>query len=150
MLKVTLSLVLVLVIGGCTTSTPVPAAFGSFIQTPNTSDEKAMVDDAIKKLTAVFPPARTRFNLQHATPDAFGTDLVTALRAKGYALAEVKPGTQVAPAAGGEQTLAYIVDQPLEPGLYRVTFIVNNQSLSRVYQSANGTLSPAGAWVRKE
>ena len=76
--------------------------------------------------------------------------MVTTLRAKGYAVAEVKPGAQVPALAAGEQSLAYILDQPLDAGLYRVTILVNSQTLSRVYQSAGGAVTPAGAWVRKE
>ena len=43
-----------------------------------------------------------------------------------------------------------ILDQA-ESNLYRVTLLVGNQSLTRAYSAAqNGTLYPAGAWVRKE
>ena len=46
--------------------------------------------------------------------------------------------------------LRYILDQA-ESNLYRVTLLVGNQSLTRAYSAAqNGTLYPAGAWVRKE
>lgn len=147
--KTTLLMSLLVGLAGCATA-PEQASFGSFVQTPNASDDKAMADDAVKKLIALYPPARTRFNLQHVTADTFGANLVTALRAKGYALAEVKPSAQAAPAAAGEQALSYIVDQPLDPGLYRVTILINKQTLSRVYQSNSGALAPAGAWVRKE
>ncbi|MEG2900603.1 MAG: hypothetical protein RR983_09825 [Massilia sp.] len=34
--------------------------------------------------------------------------------------------------------------------MYRVTILVNSQTLSRVYQSSGGAVTPAGAWVRKE
>jgi hypothetical protein len=144
-------LILVGLVGlsGCA-STPVPAEFGNFVQSPNAADDKAMAIDAVKKLTAAYPPARTRFNLQHTTPDAFGANLVTGLRASGYALAEVKPGMAALPTAAGDQALSYVVDQPLGAGLYRVTIQINKQTLSRVYQPESGVLTPAGAWVRKE
>jgi hypothetical protein len=145
------SLVVLLVAGlaGCA-STPAPASYGSFVQAPVATDDKAMADDVVKKLAALYPPAKTRFNLQHATPDAFGISMVSALRTKGYAVAEVKPGAQAPVGAAGEQSLAYVLDQPLDAGLYRVTVLVNSQTLSRVYQSAGGTVTPASAWVRKE
>ncbi len=149
MQKYAFLLCLALGLAGCA-ATPVPATHGSFIQAPMAGDNEAMVNDVVKKLTALYPPAKTRFNLQHATPDTFGMHLVTALRGKGYAVAEVKPGVEASPVPAGEQSLAYIVDQPLAAGLYRVTLLIKSQTLSRVYQSANGTLAPAGAWVRKE
>jgi hypothetical protein len=136
-------------LAGCA-STPAPATYGNFVQTPVATDDKAMADDVVKKLAALYPPAKTRFNLQHPTPDAFGIAMVATLRAKGYALAEVKPDAQAPALAAGEQSLAYIIDQPLDAGLYRVTVLVNSQTLSRVYQSAGGVVTPAGAWVRKE
>ena len=136
-------------LAGCA-STSAPATYGSFVQAPVPTDDKAMADDVVKKLAALYPPAKTRFNLQHATPDVFGIAMVTTMRAKGYAVAEVTPGAQPAALAAGEQSLAYILDQPLDAGLYRVTVLVNSQTLSRVYQSAGGAVTPAGAWVRKE
>jgi hypothetical protein len=149
MQKTALLVLLVAGLAGCA-SAPAPATYGSFVQKPVATDEKAMADDVVKKLAALYPPARTRFNLQHATPEAFGIGMVAALRAKGYALAEVKPGTRAPALAAGEQSLAYVIDQPLGAGLYRVTVLVDSQSLSRVYQSAGGAVTPAGAWVRKE
>ena len=149
MQKTALLVLLVAGLAGCA-STPAPGTYGSFVQAPVATDDKAMADDVVKKLAVLYPPAKTRFNLQHATPDAFGIAMVTTLRAKGYAVAEVKPGAQVPALAAGEQSLAYILDQPLDAGLYRVTILVNSQTLSRVYQSAGGAVTPAGAWVRKE
>lgn len=147
--KLALSLCLLAGLAGCA-SAPAPASYGSFVKTPNAADEKTMADDAVKRLTALYPPARTRFNLQHATPDSFGGNLVTELRAKGYALAEVKPGAQPVTPTAGEQSLAYVIDQPLDPGMYRVTIFINSQSLSRVYQPVSGELKAAGPWLRKE
>lgn len=149
MQKSALLVLLIAGLAGCA-STPAPATYGSFVQAPVATDDKAMADDVVKKLAALYPPAKTRFNLQHATPDAFGIAMVETMRAKGYALAEVKPGTQAPALAAGEQALAYVIDQPLDPGLYRVTVRVNSQTLSRVYQSAGGAVTPAGAGVRKE
>lgn len=149
MQKTALLVLLIACLAGCA-SAPAPATYGSFVQTPVATDDKAMADDVVKKLAVLYLPAKTRFNLQHATPEAFGISMVAALRAKGYALAEVKPGSQAAAPAAGEQALAYVIDQPLGAGLYRVTVLVNTQTLSRVYQSAGGSVTPAGAWVRKE
>lgn len=147
--KTTLLVLLVAGLAGCA-STPAPATYGSFVQAPVATDDKAMADDVVKKLAALYPPAKTRFNLQHATPDAFGIAMVTTMRAKGYAVAEVQAGARPATLAAGEKSLAYILDQPLDAGLYRVTVLVNSQTLSRVYQSVGGVVKPAGVWVWKE
>ena len=120
-------------------------------------EDEFQKNDAVKQLVAVYPPASTRFDLQHATPDAFGSSLVESLRAKGYALLEFKPAAPASAASAATDATAtagkplrYILDQA-ESNLYRVTLLVGNQSLTRAYSAAqNGTLYPAGAWVRKE
>jgi type IV secretion system protein TrbH len=150
---------LVVGLAGCATTAP--STYGNFTQSAPAAFNQTMADDAVKQLVAVYPPASTRFDLQHATPDAFGSSLVESLRAKGYALLEFKPAAQAsgasaatdaaatAPATAGKP-LRYILDQA-ESNLYRVTLLVGNQSLTRAYSAAqNGTLYPAGAWVRKE
>lgn len=143
-------------LAGCATTTT-PSTYGNFAQSAPAAFNQTMADDAVKQLVAVYPPASTRFDLQHATPDAFGASLVQLLRAKGYALLEFKPAAQAtdatapatAPATAGKP-LRYILDQA-ESNLYRVTLLIGKQSLTRAYSAAqNGTLYPAGAWVRKE
>jgi hypothetical protein len=138
---------LVVGLAGCATTAP--STYGNFTQSAPAAFNQTMVDDAAKQLVAVYPPASTRFDLQHATPDAFGSSLVESLRAKGYALLEFKSAATDATATAGKP-LRYILDQA-ESNLYRVTLLVGNQSLTRAYSAAqNGTLYPAGAWVRKE
>jgi hypothetical protein len=96
--------------------------------------------DTVKQLVALYPPARTRFHLGQPTPDAYGSALVEALRARGYALVEFKPGT--APQAGSAEAAAatapglnlhYLLDTAASPNLYRITVMVGQQSLSRAY-----------------
>ena len=75
------------------------------------------------------------------------------------AMTDVSPAANAASTASTAATdatatagkpLRYILDQA-ESNLYRVTLLVGNQSLTRAYSAAqNGTLYPAGAWVRKE
>jgi hypothetical protein len=160
MRKVTILVLIALSTTGCA-SVPAPAIYGNFVQGPVPANDKAMADDAANKLAALYPPARTRFNLLQATPDAFGVSLVAALRMKGYALAEFTPtpaapsdaqGAAAAATTGqaGDATLAYVVDQPLDASLYRVTVLVNNQPLSRLYGAKDSAIAPAGYWVRKE
>lgn len=136
-----------------------PASYGNFVSVPTKLDEKVMADDVARKMAVVYPPAHTSIAMRQATPDVFGTTLTASLRGQGYALAEFDSGSRStnqrknAPAqrpATGDLKVAYVVDQPLSTDLYRVTVLINDQSLSRLYQSRDGTLVPAGYWVRKE
>ena len=111
----------------------------------------------MKQLIALYPPASTRFDLAQPTTDAYGAKLVQSLRLNGYALSEFVPA--VAPngtngngtvSASPGLSLAYILDAPAGLNLYRVTVMVGAQSLSRAYTAENKTVSPAGAWARKE
>ena len=143
-------------LAGCAT-TGQSTTYGNFTQSVPAALNQTMADDAAKQLVAVYPPASTQLDLQHATQDAFGVALVELLRIKGYAVSEFKPAAQVTAAtavtnepANSNKPLRYIVDQA-ESNLYRVTLLVGNQSLTRAYATAqNGTLYPAGAWLRKE
>jgi len=83
-------------LAGCATA---PAPYGNFIQNSAQANDKKVVDDVVKKLVALYPPASTRFDLQHVTPDYFGTYLVESMRAKGYAVLEFKPERRPAPPA---------------------------------------------------
>jgi len=144
-------------LAGCATA---PAPYGNFVQNSAQANDKKVVDDVVKKLAALYPPASTRFDLQHVTPDFFGTYLIESMRAKGYAVMEFKPEPKTASAASEPAaapatpglSLSYIVDQAKGSDLYRVTLVINRQqSLDRVYQVAqDGVIYPAGYWVRKE
>jgi hypothetical protein len=148
-------------LAGCATA---PAPYGNFIQNTAATNDKKIADDVVKKLVALYPPASTRFDLQHATPDFFGTYLLESMRSKGYAVLEFKPDPKAAvatataassaPAAMPSPSglsLSYIMDQAKGSDLYRVTLVINHQqSLDRVYQLQDGTIYPAGYWVRKE
>lgn len=148
-------------LGGCVSSPQLPY-YGNFLQNPDASHGKRIADDVVKELAVLYPPARTRFNLQHPTPDIFGTALVAKMRARGYALLESTPaadvpkptGTTSKGAADGPtpaaMSLSYVLDQPENLNLYRVTLVISNQSLSRVYQTKENAVYPAGYWVRKE
>ncbi len=140
---------LVVGLAGCATQQA--NTYGNFLGNAPVEFQQPLVDAAVKQLAALYPPGRTRLDLQQATPDAFGLALVAALRAKGYALQEFKPAAPAAasgPLPGG-QPLAYLLDQA-GPDLYRLTLVVGSQTLSRVYVAHQGSLQPAGAWVRKE
>lgn len=154
-----LALLLVSLAGCATAPAPAPAPYGNFIQNTAATNDKKIADDVVKKLVALYPPASTRFDLQHATPDFFGTYLLESMRSKGYAVLEFKPEPKAAVASSAPAampspsglSLSYIMDQAKGSDLYRVTLVINHQqSLDRVYQLQDGTIYPAGFWVRKE
>jgi hypothetical protein len=141
--------VLLAAVAGCGTSSK-PASYGGFAAA-SPAFEKKMADDAVKKLVTLYPPAVTRFELQHAAADPFGTSLVASLRAQGYALQERKPATKDgANGKDSSRALSYVFDQPAGTDLYRITLTIDAQSLSRVYLARDGSVAPAGYWVRKE
>lgn len=125
------------------------ARYGNFMRNTTQANDKRMAEDVVKKLVTLYPPALTRFDLQHASSDSFGTCLVTSMRTKGYAVLEYKAKTKKGKAG---VPLCYTVDQLKDNGLYRVAVLIDRQqSLNRVYKVAkDGVLYPAGYWVRKE
>lgn len=147
-------LMLATALGGCKTA-PAPSGYGSFNSDAVVAHDKKMAKDVAGKLSTLFPPAYNKLRMQHDTADMFGTTLVDSLRKNGYALAEFNgkahSGTTAKTGAqSSDVTLAYVVDQPLDPGFVRVTLFINAQSLSRLYQAKDGDIAPVGYWVRKE
>ena len=144
--------VLALALAGCATTSP----YGNYLQSA-TVDQQKLAGEAVKQLATFWPPARTRFELQQATPDAFGAALVAAMRESGYALLEFNPAAapakasaEAAPDAEAPVSLGYVLDQAGAPNLYRLTLTVGNQSISRLYREQDGELAPAGYWAHQE
>ncbi|MES2264566.1 MAG: conjugal transfer protein TrbH [Pseudomonadota bacterium] len=153
-------------LAGCATTNS-DNTYGNFIPQPLALYDRELAEDAVKRLSAVYPPAITRFDLNQATPDIFGKALVESLRNKGYALLELSPSTtsskigstdnaapnpgeNLAGQPGKGISITYVLDMPINPGWYRVTLFVGQQSFTRAYLAQDGSLHPAGAWVRKE
>ncbi len=141
---------------GCAGAPP-PAVHGYFLEAPAATPAftQAVAADAVKKLTALYPPASTRLQLLHPMQDAFGAALTTALRSAGYAIVEPVAVAAVntsgnAAVQPGATTLAYIVDRQAELGLWRLTLLLDGQPLSRLYRPEAGAAVPAGHWIRKE
>ncbi len=133
-------------ISGCAAQRP----YGDFLDQATPTNEKKIADDVMKRLTVVYPPAKTSFDLQQNTDDVFGSYFVADLRAQGYGLLEFKQKTDTSknfPATLGIP-LSYILDQGSD--LYRITVLVGEQSMTRAYLVQDGTVFPAGSWVRKE
>lgn len=155
MRKIAFIAVLALALTGCATTSP----YGNYLQSA-TVDQQKLASEAVKQLATLWPPAKTRFELQQATPDAFGAGLVKELRESGYALLEFNPEAAKAKAsaeaveapasATKALPLRYVLDQAGTSNLYRLTLTVGNQSITRPYLEQDGALVPAGYWVRKE
>ncbi|EKT4503793.1 TPA: conjugal transfer protein TrbH [Pseudomonas aeruginosa] len=150
------TIALLAVLAGCASK-----PYGNFLENAPLSTNQKLAADSVKQLVAVYPPASTRLNLVHEAPDAYGRALVSTLRARGYALQEVtdeaakkpvesKPAPATAYPASPGLALSYVIDNPTDTNLYRVTLTVGSQSLTRAYVAQNNTVHPAGEWTRKE
>lgn len=137
---------LALLVAGCATHPP----YGHFAASPAAVDE-FIAADAVKQLTAIYPPAKTRLTLAQPTPDPFGRALVRGLRQQGYALRELAPhGAKPSRSAESGLTLAYVLDDTGSLSLYRLTLHIGSQALSRAYRLESGTGVPASDWTRRE
>lgn len=163
MKRLALVALIAFVLGGCATTAP----YGNFVQPSVAVDQQQLAGDAAKQLAALWPPAKTRFELQQPTPDEFGAALVGNLRAAGYAVLEYAPqktsgaGSAAPDQKAGEPVavatpttaalpLRYVLDHDAATRLYRLTLLVGSQSITRPYLEQNRTLIPAGYWARKE
>lgn len=151
MRKIIIAALFALTLAGCATT----GQYGNFV--PTAANQQQIATDAVQQLATLYPPAKTRFELHQATPDAFGLALVNTLRERGYALLEFSPADQAkasaAPAPAGAPAalpLRYVLDQAGATNLYRLTLLVGNQSITRPYLEENGSFVPAGYWARKE
>lgn len=153
MRKIIFAALFALALGGCATT----GQYGNFVPPTATVDQQQLAREAVQQLAVLYPPAKTRLELQQATPDAFGQALVLTLRERGYALLEFNPASAKAqataasePASPAALPLRYVLDQAGDSNLYRLTLLVGNQSITRPYLVQDGSFAPAGYWVRKE
>nr|WP_011255133.1 lipoprotein [Achromobacter xylosoxidans]CAI47820.1 mating pair formation protein TrbH [Achromobacter xylosoxidans A8] len=153
MRKIIFAALFVLALGGCATT----GQYGNFVPPTATVDQQQLAREAWQQLAVLYPPAKTRLELQQATPDAFGQALVLTLRERGYALLEFNPASAKAqataanePASPAALPLRYVLDQAGDSNLYRLTLLVGHQSITRPYLVQDGSFAPAGYWVRKE
>jgi hypothetical protein len=152
MSKITFIVLLLVGLSGCATT---QSKYGNFLPPTSAAYNKTMAEDAVKQLLILYPPASTRFDLQQTTPDTFGITLVESMRAKGYALMEIKPELPAQRNSEAQNpptglSLRYVLDQVNSLNLYRVTLLVGNQSMTRAYLVQDSTVHPAGLWSRKE
>lgn len=162
-MRAPLTLLAVVCLAGCgTTSSTTGGTYGNFLSSAPATHEKQLADDAARQLQRLYPPASTRLDLKQPSGDAFGRQLVEALRSQGYALQEVlPPGSapaassatapqEAATHAGASVPFNYVLDAIASPNLYRVTLILGSQSITRAYVPQSDAIHPAGAWVRRE
>lgn len=133
-------MVIVLLIAGCVVKTE-----QNFQLTPKLTqvEQQQIVNDTVKKLIELYPPAKTRLRFQ-ANEDTFGISLLHDLREEGY---EIQEQSQNTPNDPSGLQVRYILDQAGD--LYRVTVMIGSNSLSRPYSEENGVLTAAGFWVHK-
>jgi hypothetical protein len=168
-----LSLTLALVLQGCGGN----AFHGNHLGESSAVDQNQLASEAANQLTALYPPARVKLELQQVAQDPFGQSLVKRLREKGFAIVEFdtkgsgkaeSPTETAAPAQGLVKeppkpiitsvdpqamrtlSLRYVLDQAGTENLYRMNLLVGSQSISRPYRIQNGRMVAAGAWIRKE
>ena len=153
MRKIIFAALFVIALGGCATT----GQYGNFVPPTATVDQQQLAREAVQQLAVLYPPAKTRLELQQATPDAFGQALVLTLRERGYALLEFNPASAKAqataasePASPAALPLRYVLDQAGDSNLYRLTLLVGHQSITRPYLVQDGSFAPAGYWARKE
>ena len=137
-------MMLVLLLAGCAAKTE---QIENYVHTVSTADQELIAHDAVKKLVEIYPPAKTRLDLQQPH-DPFGLLLVRDLRVEGYAIKELVPEDKPdAPSEG--LLLRYVLDRA-DTSLFRLTLTIGSQSVSRPYQEENGLIQPAGSWIHRE
>jgi type IV secretion system protein TrbH len=134
-------LTIVLIFAGCAVKTERNFNFAPHL--PEV-EQRQIVGDMVKKLSEIYPPAKTQLSLQLSDQDSFGPILVHDLREQGYAVQE---WNQEPSKDSSGLPVCYILDQA--DALYRITVTIGSDSLSRPYSEQNGVLTPAGYWVHK-
>ncbi len=155
--SVLLAVIVMAVVSGCGKQ---PGQYGNFAN----AQSGGLAGDSVAVLKTAYPPAKTRLNLLHQySDDAFGVELVEALRREGYAIAEYVPpprgdkystaGTSETSHSGGFD-FAYVVDHLADDGGMRLSLFVGDETLSRLYaiggKPEEPTYAPLGDWVRKQ
>ena len=137
---------------------------GDFANASKSFNEHMAVD-AAGQISGFYPPAITRLKLQHSARDAFGTELTSTLRGRGFAVEEIVSSSMHAgehamldvaaetktPTTKGTTTkpMTYVVDR-LGDSQYLVSIHVGDESIARHYQVHIDRLMAIGHWVRKQ
>lgn len=136
---------LVIVLTGCASS-----EYG--VYTPlNTANSARLAIDASNVLPRAYAPSVTRFNVKQETSDAFGDTLIRLLRQKGYAVAENPQfwhSVYLSPKAPGF-SFNYVIDQ-VSDDQTRLSLMVEGSTISRLYRTVNGVVTPVGFWAKRD
>lgn len=136
---------LAVVLTGCASS-----QYG--VYTPlDTANSARLAIDASNVLPRVYAPSVTRFNVRQSSLDDFGNTLIRLLRQKGYAVAENPQFWSAfysAPKAPGF-SFNYVVDQ-VSDDQTRLSLMVEGSTISRMYRTVNGVVTPMGFWAKKD
>ncbi|WP_347990369.1 hypothetical protein [Methylomonas sp. AM2-LC] len=145
MIRLIVLIIAISMAAGCATP-----KYGNLMAAKNTPYglNAKLVDDAVTKLEALYPPASTQFNIgQPILPnDNFGQELISTLRNHGYAVQEFSKKQPVDIQTG--TSLRYIIDPYQE--LYRIKLLVGAYTLTRAYIEQDDSIVPAGSWARLE
>jgi|GEM_PF-2276482 len=144
MLRTTIYVIVLVTVGGCVTP-----KYGSFVET-TPAIEQELARDAARQLLEMFPPARTEFVVPAASEDTgLNRRLATILRGQGYALAEAPSSTdsnERSKDRSSRHNLRYVLDAMGEDDLHRLSLLVDNRRISRVFQFTNDGTAPYGPW----
>lgn len=167
-----LTVLLLLFLAGCAST----SNYGSFVEKDSATYNQVIAGDVAGQLMQLYPPASTKFNLQHSSEDGFGAVLIQNLRVSGYAIQENQPSKLYRPGrntntkpshnkktasrtkqrpvqnkavTSNEGTaLAYVLDHTSD--VYRLSVMVNDQILTRAYRPYKDSIYPAGSWARRQ
>lgn len=167
-----LTVLLLLFLAGCASTSD----YGSFVEKDSATYNQVIAGDVAGQLMQLYPPASTKFNLQHSSEDGFGAVLIQNLRVSGYAIQENQPSKLYRPGrntntkpshnkktasrtkqrlvqnkavTSNEGTaLAYVLDHTSD--VYRLSVMVDNQILTRAYRPYKDSIYPAGSWARRQ
>lgn len=118
-----------------------------------------LVQDAMSALLSSYPPAKTKIALLQEVDDAFGSSLVKAMRANGYAVVEYS-----GPVRGDKYYSAikkpdglpfsYVLDHLDNGDQLRVSLHIGDGTLSCIYsvhrRGQETIYSPRGFWTRRQ
>ncbi len=130
-----------------------PGGYGNFADVNSVE----LVEDAMSALSVNYPPAKTRVVLVHEVEDTFGSALVEAMRAAGYAVADYDPPAQAdkylaAIKQPNGLAFGYLLDGKGDE--LRVSLHIGAETVSRLYQvQRSGDTAqyiPQGFWTRKQ
>jgi hypothetical protein len=157
--KISFLLALTLTVAGCVTTNT--SGYGNFVES-KTIDQTMLAKNALETLKSIYPPALTKFQMQHAHTDVFGVTLVNGLRDHGYSLMEYKPGESAVKPGCGFKPEAPLIQAKEQPemlpvcyildeanNVFRLTLLVGAESLTRPYVERESEPQPVGYWVRK-